>query len=458
MIRNILVLAQAVLIATCGSAFALSDLAIPTKIPTYWGTSAPGGNNTCPIPTPSQIGITAGRASWTDGFPPLTFNPVASGGIPPFGQDFNGVLCQISQWTRWYNAGAPVPYDATFQTAIGGYPSGAVVADPTVVGLSYLSLINNNTDPVASPNWVSRQWSNNAPTGPAGGDLTGTYPNPSIGEIQGIPVSASSPTLGYVLTFNGTEWVPSTPGGGPPTGAAGGDLTGSYPNPTIGNLQGKPVSASSPSPSNVLTWNGSIWVPAAPSGGPPSGAAGGDLGSTYPNPTVIAIHGYAVSAAIPQAGQTFVFNGTYWALQAGAVGTITNVIAGNGLTGGGNSGSVTLAVNPATVAQVQAGSDNANPITSLALAGAMGISKTTNGYQKLSTGLIIQWGTASIGTGGSAISFPIVFPTALVNVQATPVYASASAYATVSSSGISTSGVTFYGSITTSIYWFAIGY
>jgi len=80
------------------AAFALSDASSPTKIPTYWGQSAPSGDITCPIPIPSQIPFSAGRASWTDGFPPDTFNPIASGGIPPSGKDFNGALCQISQW------------------------------------------------------------------------------------------------------------------------------------------------------------------------------------------------------------------------------------------------------------------------------------------------------------------------------------------------------------------------
>ena len=74
------------LLGLVGPALALSDSAIPTKIPTYWGTSAPGGNITCPIPIPSQIGVSTGRASWTDGFPPVTFNPVAAGGVPSLSQ------------------------------------------------------------------------------------------------------------------------------------------------------------------------------------------------------------------------------------------------------------------------------------------------------------------------------------------------------------------------------------
>lgn len=44
----------------------------------------------------------------------------------------------------------------------------------------------------------------------AGGDLSGTYPDPDVVAIQGRPVSVNAPTAGQVLKWNGNTWAPAT--------------------------------------------------------------------------------------------------------------------------------------------------------------------------------------------------------------------------------------------------------
>ena len=117
---------------------------IPSKIPLPFAYAA-GGGYVNPIPVASQIGVTDGRASLHDGFPPDTFLPIASGGVPPFGSDVNGILNEITAIQQWQQAGGFFPYDAAFSSAVGGYPLGAILQSSSFNGF-WICIQENNTN------------------------------------------------------------------------------------------------------------------------------------------------------------------------------------------------------------------------------------------------------------------------------------------------------------------------
>ena len=128
---------------------------IPTKTPTVWGKNAASGYIRA-VPNASQKNLTIGAASYADGFVPANFTPVAAGGVPPFGQDMNGVLQQITQWQQWYQAGGTIIFDPTFQSVqgISGYPIRARVESAVTPYLIWQSTMDNNSnnpdDPVVA--------------------------------------------------------------------------------------------------------------------------------------------------------------------------------------------------------------------------------------------------------------------------------------------------------------------
>ena len=74
-----------------------------------------------------------------------------------------------------------------------------------------------------------------------------------------------------------------------------------------------------------------------------------------------------------------------------------------------------------TTAQVSAGTDNTTAVTPYKLKGLFtsGSAKTQNGYQKLPSGVIMQWGMVADVPSPANVTFPIAFPTGCANLQIT---------------------------------------
>lgn len=182
----------------------------PTRFLLPWAKNAAGAYIRT-VPVTSQIGIQDGAASYNDGFVPDNFTALAAGGVPPFGQDMNGVLNETTTWDQWYQAGGPIPYDATFATAIGGYPKGATLPSASVIGKQWASLVDNNLtnpdDPLTSANWAEL----GIPTGTPVPFLTPTLPFGFL-PMNGLTIGSPSSNATLRATFDvgflyGFNWL-----------------------------------------------------------------------------------------------------------------------------------------------------------------------------------------------------------------------------------------------------------
>ena len=123
-------------------------IAKPTQVATPFANS--GLKNSIP-----QSATGSNLASLEEGFPAVTMSAVSDGGTPPQGQDFNGILYQVTNQLRYAQAGGLYPYDSTLCTAIGGYPLGAILMSADGAKLWQNQVAGNTNNPDSdSTNWT----------------------------------------------------------------------------------------------------------------------------------------------------------------------------------------------------------------------------------------------------------------------------------------------------------------
>ena len=122
----------------------------PVLIPQAFAANGSKNN----IQNTRQTGQDPEDATWSDGFPNVTMQPIESGGLPPKGMDFNGILNALSATIVHMQKGNLFYFDKAYCDAFGGYQKGAILLadDGTKV---FISVADKNTN---NPNQNPQYW------------------------------------------------------------------------------------------------------------------------------------------------------------------------------------------------------------------------------------------------------------------------------------------------------------
>ena len=438
------------------------------------------------VPVASQIGIVAGAASLTDGFPPLTRTPIASGGVPPSGLDMNGILYALSAALRWANAGGGYVYDGAFaaDANVTGYPKGARILRSDGAGY-WLNTIDGNTVDPESVTVNAAQvagWVPDLTNGVAA--VTMTNANVTLTPIQyGKPLIVLSgiltANLNLIFPNLSGEWtvvnnctgaftVTAKTAAGTGAVVTSGSVRIIYGDGT--NIAGAMNEVETPAQFDATTKIatmaavqralGNFRSETAINTSTTLGAASvGQLivGTTGTYTTTLPLaNSVPAGACISFVGSTGI--GTWLVQRQGS-----DIIDNNGggtFFGIGVGDSAVLESNGVGTWRIIGGS------AALRKSNDFAVSLAAAGYQKLPSGIIIQWGSVTTSTGngsgggiGASFSFPIAFPNGFRTMTMTAVQTSSTIIgAWFDNQSVSGARCTTNGISGTFLQYVAIGY
>lgn len=104
-----------------------------------------------------STGAAPNSATYQQGFPANTMEPITAGGMPPKGSDFNGIFYDITDNLVFLTQGNGYSFDSTYATSIGGYPLNARLRlDNGDIVQSTIS--NNTTNPnIDMTGWINKE-------------------------------------------------------------------------------------------------------------------------------------------------------------------------------------------------------------------------------------------------------------------------------------------------------------
>ena len=267
-----------------------------------------------PQPTPHSLTISSATTPVTSGSTWSTTLTV-SGNLSPWPVGSNGYLTSTSDptWVGGYLVTATG--SGTLTVSAATTPPSQSTSPPPFIPIPTASWSSTGTLVSAGPLTLSQIQPPTIFTPLAGssvtmsGDVAGQSNTALVVGLQGNPVDSTAPSSNQALVWNGLKWAPGNVTAATVITMAG-DVTGLSNATLVGALQGFPIASNAPTTGQVLAWSGSQYVPSTPASSTPTGAASGDLCGSYPGPSVCGLRGSSVSSTAPSSNQALVWNGT----------------------------------------------------------------------------------------------------------------------------------------------------